>query len=99
MKEETAMDKITTDMAEHICGNLCRHPYGKSQEKLDEVCDECGMGQYMCDILNEYNRLNDFEKSQCAKLLMELGKYRWIPVEERLPEIFDYVLVTSGVQT
>lgn len=42
--------------------------------------------------------LNNFEKSQTAHLLKELGKekkkHAWIPVEERLPEADEYVLVS-----
>lgn len=41
--------------------------------------------------------LNNFEKSQTAHLLKELGKekkkHEWTPVEERLPENNDYVLM------
>lgn len=51
------MDKLTTEMMEHICDNLCKHPnrVDITQEELDEVCDECKMGKFVCDILNTYN--------------------------------------------
>lgn len=56
MSQETAMDKITTEMAEHICDNLCRFPREVSeQDELDEICCECEMGRFICNILNEYN--------------------------------------------
>ena len=46
----------------------------------------------------EAERLNDFEKTQAAHLLKRLNeeqdKHRWIPVEERLPEKGEIVLVT-----
>lgn len=89
--EQTKMDEITTAMMEHICDKLCRYPQEiRNQEGLDVVCAECAMGQHVCDILNTYNKLNDFGKSQCWKLLKELKrerqKHRWIPVAERLPE-------------
>lgn len=42
--------------------------------------------------------LNDFEKTQCAKVLEKLAeereKHRWIPVEERLPESKSYILLS-----
>lgn len=75
--EQTDMDKLTTEMVEHICDNLCRHPRARqTQDELDDICAECKMGKFVCDILNTYNRLNDFEKSQTHKLLKELSKYQ-----------------------
>lgn len=73
--EQTKMDEITTKLAEHFCDNLCKHSCRTdiSQEQLDEICADCKMGQFICDILNTYNDLNDFEKSQAA---LYLGKYQ-----------------------
>lgn len=46
----------------------------------------------------EVVELNDFEKTQCAKVLEKLAeereKHRWIPVEERLPESKSYILLS-----
>ena len=55
--EQTDMDKLTTEMMEHICDNLCKHPIrvGQIQEELDDICAECKMGKFVCDILNTYN--------------------------------------------
>lgn len=56
--EPTDMDKLTTEMMEHICDNLCKHPCNaKDQEELDEICAECIMGKFVCSILNAHNRL------------------------------------------
>lgn len=45
---------ITTEMMEHICDNLCRHPRDvEDQEELECICAECKMGQFICDIINE----------------------------------------------
>lgn len=73
-ENESGMDALTTEMMEHICDHLCRFPRDMEQEELDEHCCECRMGQYVRDILNEYNRINDFEKTQCCKLLKKLQK-------------------------
>ena len=40
--KETKMDQITTEMAD--------------QEELDEICADCKLGHYICDILNEHNK-------------------------------------------
>lgn len=51
------INQITTEMAEHICDELCRHPRDTGDdEKLEDICAECKLGQYICDILNECQR-------------------------------------------
>lgn len=52
------IDQITTEMAEHICDELCRYSNSKelSELELEEICCECKLGQYICDILNECQR-------------------------------------------
>lgn len=70
--EETWMDGITTEMMEHICDNLCKYPDQLSGEELEDKCAECKMGRFVCDILNQYNEVNDFANSQCAKLLEQM---------------------------
>lgn len=72
--KKTEMDKLVEPMMEHICDNLCRYPQeAKNQEELDRICADCKMGQFACGIMNEYNRINDFQESQCAHLLKELA--------------------------
>ena len=70
--EETWMDGITTEMMEHICDNLCKYPDQLRGEELEDKCAECKMGRFVCDILNQYNKVNDFANSQCAKLLEQI---------------------------
>lgn len=68
--EDNEMLRILQPMMEHICNNMCVMPKkGYSQEKLDEVCDGCELGQHICNILNTYDRVNDFDKSQSARLM------------------------------
>ena len=46
----------------------------------------------------DVRELNDFEQSQVGKMLKKLNeeqrRHRWIPVEERLPEVGEHVLVS-----
>lgn len=74
--EETIVDKLTTEMMEHICDNICKHPCRTDidQEGLEEICAECRMGQFVCNICNSYNKINDFEKSQSYKLLKRIAE-------------------------
>lgn len=76
-QERSEMDKLVESMMEHVCDHLCRFPREQiNQEQLEEICAECQMGEYVCGIQNAYNRINDFEKSQCAHLLKELAAER-----------------------
>lgn len=72
--EETWMDGITTEMMEHICDDLCRHPDQLSAMELEDECAKCKMSRFVCDILNQYNKVNDFANSQCAKMLEQMGR-------------------------
>ena len=75
-KYETKMDKITTEFAEHICDNLCRYPHMADGKSLEIICSECKIGKFICYILNEYNRINDFDKTQTAKLLKQVQELK-----------------------
>lgn len=56
--DQTDMDKLAAEMMEHICDNLCKHPCNANdQEELEDICAECKMGKFVCDILNAHNRL------------------------------------------
>lgn len=74
MSEQNEMLKIVTSMMEHVCDHLCRFPWEiERKEDLEEVCVNCQMDQYSNLILNQYDKINDFEKTQCARLLKELA--------------------------
>lgn len=69
--QENEMDKITTEMAEYICDKLCIYPQTKQEDELEEICCECEMGKFVCDICNKYNEICNFENSQIKKLLIK----------------------------
>lgn len=53
---ENKMEKITTEMAEFICDKICKNPINtQSEEQLEDICLECKLSQYMCDIENTFN--------------------------------------------
>ena len=40
------------------------------QEKLEDYCaEECEMGQHFCNILNQCNKINNFEESELRKIM------------------------------
>lgn len=75
-EEDSDMEKITTEFAEYICDKLCKHPYECDQEELEEICAECRMGKFICDVCNEYNRVNRFVGSEVEKLMKENHKLK-----------------------
>ena len=83
-KEQTDMDKLTTEMMEHICDNLCMHPnrVGQTQDELDDICAECKMGKFVCDILNTHNRLKSLKPKQYVLVSQGIEIYRTTDKEE-----------------
>lgn len=71
---------ITRDMREKLYGALC---------KLKDY-EDTGLSP------DEVESLNEFEESNAQKYLIEIAKHRWIPVEERLPENDNSVLMCSA---
>lgn len=88
--EETKMDKLTTGFAEYICDRLCHYTHILSKEELENKCLECKTGKFICDILNEYNRINNFDKTETCKLLKELSKIQQLKEREEL--LMDYIM-------
>lgn len=56
MSKSEQVNKITTEMAEHFCDNLCKYPYICDQDNLDVICSNCMMGKFICDILNAVSK-------------------------------------------
>lgn len=60
---EKDIDNITTEMMEHICDNICRYPVmGLGDVELEDICAECKMDQYVCDIINNSNHQEFYEE-------------------------------------
>ncbi|MDO4333845.1 MAG: hypothetical protein Q4C58_14335 [Eubacteriales bacterium] len=69
------MEKLVEEMKTHICDELCLHPrYAESQEELDRTCADCRLSKYVRRIMDTYNELNCFEKTQCAALMQKYSK-------------------------
>lgn len=57
--EPTDMDKITTEMMEYICDNLCKYPCAcRSEEHLMEVCEECQVEEYLNSLVMKAGGVN-----------------------------------------
>lgn len=76
------MDTVVDGLAAHICDSLCKHPAkADSQEELEDICVGCELGQYVCNILNTYNRTNT--PLTLEKLRTLEGEPVWIEVLDR----------------
>ena len=93
--EETWMDGITTEMMEHICDALCKYPDQLSGMELEDKCAECKMGRFVCDILNQYNKVIDFENSQRAKMMNEIHELKKEKMREQTFEDILYMIKRS----
>ena len=73
---------ITKEEGEKLYGALCN-----LKDYDDTGCNP-----------DDVERLNDFTQNEAVKLVQKLNaeekKHRWIPVEERLPELGEYVLIS-----
>ena len=73
---------ITKDVSERLYGALC-----KLKDYEDTGCSP-----------DDVERLNDFTQNEAIKLVQKLNaeekRHSWIPVEERLPEEDEYVLMS-----
>ena len=67
----TEMDNIVENMANYICDHICQKPKEITDpEELEDYCNgECEMGKHFCNILNQYNKINDFENSELYKIM------------------------------
>lgn len=65
------MDEIVENMAEYICDHICQKPKEiTDREKLEDYrAEECDIGSHICNILNQYNKINDFEDSELYKIM------------------------------
>ena len=54
---ENIVETLTTEMMEHICDNLCKHPLrvGQTQEELEHICNQCKIGLYMRGVSKAYH--------------------------------------------
>lgn len=78
MSDQNDMEKIVTPMMEYLCDHLCRFPWEtERKEDLEDICAGCQVGQYVCDILNTYNRVKEraTANENAETLLNPAGKY------------------------
>lgn len=71
------MEEIIDKMAEHFCGSLCWNPHRTdiTQNELDDICFECQMQKFVCDILNENERIRADKRQMPIWYSRIMGKF------------------------
>lgn len=81
------MEEIIEEMTAFICDDLCRFRDRVNQEDLEKRCSNCDLSGYIEKIKQEYDLVNDFEKSQLGIMMR---KYKNITLCEecsnRIPD-------------
>ena len=50
---ESNFEGMVDEMIEYVCDKLCKYPYELDEKALEDKCDDCKMGGYICKILNK----------------------------------------------
>lgn len=84
---QEGMEEIIEEMTTFICDDLCRFRDALNQERLEKHCSNCALSGYIEKIKQEYEQVNDFEKSQLG---IVMKKYKNITLCEecsnRIPD-------------
>ena len=49
------LTKLTNELQEYICDNLCKYPWVCREEQLMKKCEECQIDEFVNDIQNVIN--------------------------------------------
>ena len=78
------LNKITTNMMEHVCDKLCYYPKTVTdQDQMNDICAACKMGQFVCDICNTWISCSE-RMPECEEivLIQVSGRFRNIVFED-----------------
>lgn len=73
--EDEGIDGILEELMAHVCDELCRFREEMQGDLMDRICGRCGLQQYTDRIREEYEKINNFDKSQTGQLM---NRYRKI---------------------
>lgn len=73
--EDEGIDGILEELMAYVCDELCRFREEMQGDLMDRICGRCGLQQYTDRIREEYEKINNFDKSQTGQLM---NRYRKI---------------------
>ncbi|MBQ8038263.1 MAG: hypothetical protein IJ274_00060 [Lachnospiraceae bacterium] len=69
------MAGLTEKLANYVCDKLCRFPYEITDEtEMQNKCGRCEINKFLDQIQEAYDKINDFNNTQLAKLMKEHRK-------------------------
>lgn len=66
--EDEGIDGILEELMAYVCDELCRFREEMQGDLMDRICGRCGLQQYTDRIREEYEKINNFDKSQTGQL-------------------------------
>ena len=73
--EDEGIDGILEELMAYVCDELCWFREEMQGDLMDRICGRCGLQQYTDRIREEYEKINNFDKSQTGQLM---NRYRKI---------------------
>lgn len=73
--EDEGIDGILEELMAYVCDELCWFREEMQGDLMDRICGRYGLQQYTDRIREEYERINNFDKSQTGQLM---NRYRKI---------------------
>lgn len=73
--EDEGIDGILEKLMAYVCDELCWFREEMQGDLMDRICGRCGLQQYTDRIREEYEKINNFDKSQTGQLM---NRYRKI---------------------
>jgi hypothetical protein len=73
--EDEGIDCILEELMAYVCDELCWFREEMQGDLMDRICGRCGLQQYTDRIREEYEKINNFDKSQTGQLM---NRYRKI---------------------
>lgn len=76
------IEKAVDEMVAYVCDKVCRYGADNSldQERLDDICAECEMGDHVCHVLNEYIRATENKRGKGPSLWKDRMMNRFLQV-------------------
>lgn len=74
-KEGKSIDELTDDMMAYVCDRLCKYPEALNETEFDDMCANCHMHAYVCNIINRHTTEKELDNMKCYRALADKRRY------------------------